>query len=239
MNKKHSMDSDVFIGKSKNVKRSGSSGQLIIEFTNRITDKDGQVKSEVKNKGQLACQISKYLFELLSAHSIPNHYISNPSSNSLLVTEAFRFPVEVVIRLIATGSLLRRLPFQKGERLSFPLTEYYYKKDEWNDPLISDKHLIISNICTADEIKKINFLTIEATRVIEAAFARVSIDLVDIKFEVGRIADGSILLIDELSPEVFRAWDTQTKKSLDKDVYRDQLGSVVDAYSELLQRITA
>ena len=63
------------------------------------------------------------------------------------------------------------------------------------------------------------------------------VTLVDFKLEFGRLADGSIVLADEISPDTCRLWDSVTGKKLDKDRFRRDLGGVEDAYQEIMSRL--
>ena len=68
----------------------------------------------------------------------------------------------------------------------------------------------------------------------------VGIRLVDFKIEIGRIWDGDymrLIVADEISPDSCRLWDIETGQKLDKDVFRRDLGSLTDAYSEVARRL--
>lgn len=231
------MIGEKYHGKSKDVRRHTQPNQLVIEFTDRITDQDGLVQGDAHGKGFVACQISKQLFSLLSAHGIDNHYLTEWEDAGIVVEETDALPLEVVVRLIAAGSLLSRVPIQRGERLRAPLVEFYYKNDAWRDPLISERHLVICGICTEIEVTRIVDLAVRAAEVISKRFTACGVDLVDIKFEFGRTARGTTIVIDEISPEVFRAWDASTGESLDKDVFRMGSGSPTKTYSRLFDRL--
>jgi phosphoribosylaminoimidazole-succinocarboxamide synthase len=60
--------------------------------------------------------------------------------------------------------------------------------------------------------------------------------LVDFKLEFGRFG-GQLLLGDEFTPDGCRLWDTDTRKKLDKDRFRQGLGGVVEAYEEVALRL--
>ena len=68
----------------------------------------------------------------------------------------------------------------------------------------------------------------------------VGIKLIDFKLEFGRLWDGDfqrLVLADEISPDSCRLWDVETGQSLDKDVFRKDLGSLSDAYTEVAKRL--
>ena len=63
--------------------------------------------------------------------------------------------------------------------------------------------------------------------------------LVDFKLEFGRLADGTIVLADEISPDTCRLWDAKTGEKLDKDRFRRDMGGVEEAYAEIMSRLEA
>ena len=68
-------------------------------------------------------------------------------------------------------------------------------------------------------------------------FDKMNIILVDFKIELGKTSDGKIVLADEISPDTCRLWDKDTKKKLDKDRFRRDLGEVTEAYVEIYERL--
>ncbi len=68
----------------------------------------------------------------------------------------------------------------------------------------------------------------------------VGIRLLDFKIEIGRVYDGDfqrLIIADEISPDSCRLWDIETGQKLDKDVFRRDLGSLADAYTEVARRL--
>jgi len=68
--------------------------------------------------------------------------------------------------------------------------------------------------------------------------------LVDFKLEFGRERkeeSGStvakILIADEISPDTCRLWDATTDKKLDKDLFRKDLGNLIEGYQEVARRL--
>jgi len=72
--------------------------------------------------------------------------------------------------------------------------------------------------------------------VLQPLFADIGILLVDYKLEFGMF-DGQLLLGDEFTPDGCRLWDAETRKKLDKDRFRRDLGDVVEAYEEVARRL--
>ena len=83
-------------------------------------------------------------------------------------------------------------------------------------------------------IKKYAFAVHEE---LKSFWAECGVTLVDFKLEGGRLADGTIVLADEISPDTCRLWDAKTEKKLDKDRFRRDLGGVEDAYEEVMKRL--
>jgi phosphoribosylaminoimidazole-succinocarboxamide synthase len=61
--------------------------------------------------------------------------------------------------------------------------------------------------------------------------------LVDFKIEFGVDSNGVIMLGDEISPDSCRLWDSVTLESLDKDLFRNSTGNVMDVYNKVLEKI--
>ena len=62
--------------------------------------------------------------------------------------------------------------------------------------------------------------------------------LIDFKLEFGVDADGKVILADEITPDTSRLWDWDTNEKLDKDRFRRDMGSVEEAYQEIIKRLT-
>ena len=59
------------------------------------------------------------------------------------------------MRNIATGSITKRLGFEKGHKFEEPLVEFFYKNDDLNDPLITDDHVKLLHIANDEEIAQL------------------------------------------------------------------------------------
>ena len=73
-------------------------------------------------------------------------------------------------------------------------------------------------------------------------FLGIGLKLVDFKIEFGRYFsddddDGVILLADEISPDNCRLWDIKTNNKYDKDLFRQELGGLKEAYQEVAERL--
>lgn len=228
----------LYEGKGKKLYTTDNDLQIISEFKDDLTAFNAQKKGNEKGKGSLNCQISTIAFKLLEQNGIKTHFIESLDENSMLCKKVKIIPLEVVVRNVATGSLTKRLGIDEGRKLDFPIVEFYYKNDELNDPLVNDEHCkimgIINSYETAEFLKttarKINSVLVEF-------FAKANLRLIDFKVEFGRDENGEILLADEISPDGCRLWDKNSNKKMDKDIFRQSLGSVSEAYKEVLSRI--
>lgn len=228
----------LYEGKGKKLYTTDNDLQIISEFKDDLTAFNAQKKGSEKGKGSLNCQISTIAFKLLEQNGIKTHFIESLDENSMLCKKVKIIPLEVVVRNVATGSLTKRLGIDEGKKLDFPIVEFYYKNDELNDPLVNDEHCKIMGIIDSDETA--DFLKTTARKinsVLVEFFAKANLRLIDFKVEFGRDENGEILLADEISPDGCRLWDKNSNKKMDKDIFRQSLGTVSEAYKEVLSRI--
>ena len=228
----------LYEGKGKKLYATDNDLQIISEFKDDLTAFNALKKGNEKGKGSLNCQISTIAFKLLEQNGVRTHFIKSLDENSMLCKKVQIIPLEVVVRNVATGSLTKRLGITEGTTLDFPIVEFYYKNDELNDPLVNDEHCKIMGIIDSDETA--DFLKTAARKinsVLVEFFAKANLRLIDFKVEFGRDENGTILLADEISPDGCRLWDKDSNKKMDKDIFRQSLGNVSEAYKEVLARI--
>lgn len=228
----------IYEGKGKKLYQAEQSGCVLAEFKDDLTAFNALKKGEEKGKGELNCLISQALFELLQTHGIATHYIKLVENHIMLCKKMKMIPLEVVVRNIATGSLTKRLGIEEGRPLPFALVEFYYKDDALGDPLLNDEHCLLLQAVKSKEVLEIlreNGKKINA--ILSEYLLSKDLVLVDFKLEFGFDERGEITLGDELSPDNLRLWDKHTGKKLDKDVFRQDLGNVKNAYEEVLNRI--
>lgn len=226
----------IYEGKAKKIYRTEEPEQLIQEFKDDATAFDGQKREVVKGKGAINNQISAFLFNYLERFNIPTHYIKTLSPREMLIKSLEMIPVEIVIRNIAAGSMVKRYGLEEGKELDCPVVEFYLKDDERHDPMINQSHIIAFGLAKADEIKIIERIASKINAVLKSFFMRRQIKLVDFKLEFGRYQN-KILLGDEISPDTCRLWDTSIGEKLDKDLFRFDTGNIEEAYEEIKNRI--
>ncbi len=216
----------------------GEPDKLIAEFKDDLTAFNAQKKSQEEGKGILNNEISTILFQELEKNGVETHFISKLSDREMLVKRVDIIPIEVVIRNVATGSLSKRLGIPNGKKLPFTLVEFYYKKDELNDPIITDEHaLILELVKDVSELNTLRELGKKVNSILVPYFDAIGLRLIDFKLEFGRTSDGNIILADEVSPDSCRFWDKETNEKLDKDRFREGIGGVKVAYEQVRDRI--
>ncbi len=228
----------LYEGKAKKIWLTDDKNLLISEFKDDLTAGNGVKKSSEEGKGALNNKISTVLFKLLNSKGIPTHFIEQLDDNHMLHKKTDVIKIEVIVRNIATGSLSRNLGIEDGKELPFTLVEFDYKNDELGDPKLNDQHCIILELVRdSDELDYIRYMARKINRILREFYAKKDLTLVDFKLEFGRDIDDNIILIDELSPDNFRLWDSKSGEKMDKDRFREGLGGLKVAYQEVLNRV--
>jgi phosphoribosylaminoimidazole-succinocarboxamide synthase len=146
-------------------------------------------------------------------------------------------PLEVIVRNVAAGSIVKRYPFTEGQVLKTPVMVIDFKDDSRHDPMINDDLIFALGLVTREELLAIRRTALKVNDLLRTYLAGLDITLVDFKLEFGRWK-GEILVGDEISMDSMRLWDTKTRDSLDKDVYRFDKGDVRAIYAAVAERIT-
>ena len=237
----HIQGSLIYEGKAKRIFACESPDKVLIEFKNDATAFNAKKRSEIKGKGRLNCKISAALFKLLELNGIPTHFIELHSETFMFADKISVIPLEVVIRNIATGSLCRETPIDQGKILNPPLLDLYYKDDQLGDPILTEKRLRLLDIISHSEMEEVENMTISVNKILIEYFDSLDLILVDFKLEFGMNSLGKLVIADEISPDNCRFWDKKNldpkERILDKDRFRQDLGGVIDAYEEILNRI--
>ena len=230
----------IYEGKAKVLYEGPEPGTLVQHFKDDATAFNAEKHEVIEGKGVLNNRISEYIFLQLAQLGIQTHFIKALNMREQLIREAEIVPLEVVIRNVAAGSLVKRLGLKEGEPLPRPLIEFYYKDDALGDPLISEDHIAVFGWATQNELDEIMTIAVRINDFLIGLFAGAGIRLVDFKLEFGRVWEGDvqrIILADEISPDNCRLWDISSDEKLDKDRFRQDLGGLVDAYQEVARRL--
>ena len=228
----------LYEGKAKKLYKTEKENVLLSEFKDDLTAFNAEKKGSEKGKGALNCEISTKIFNLLEKNGIKTHLIEKISQNEQLVKKCKIIAIEVIVRNVATGSLSKRLGIKDGTILPFALVEFCLKDDALGDPFINDEHCLLLNLLSSkDEIEDIKQKARKINEILLKFFDERKLRLIDFKIEFGKDENGEILLADEISPDSCRFWDKDSNEKLDKDRFRQNLGSVKLAYEEVLRRI--
>jgi phosphoribosylaminoimidazole-succinocarboxamide synthase len=227
----------IIKGKAKSVYATGTKGKLIVEFRDDITAFDGGKKDVLKNKGTYNAEVSAFFFEYLEQNGVKTHFFTMLDPHHMVVRKLEMIPLEVIVRNIAAGSIVRNYPFKEGTPLDPPLIVIDYKDDARHDPMLNDEIILALKLVTPAELKKVKKVALEVNRLLSVLLSSQGITLVDFKIEFGRQGK-TIYLGDEISMDSMRLWDKKTGESLDKDVYRFEKGDVMAIYNKVAQRIT-
>ena len=232
----------IYEGKAKILYETKDKNIIIQHFKDDTTAFNNLKKASVEGKGVLNNRISEYILTNLGQCGIKTHFIKRLNMREQLIKKAEIFPIEFIVRNIATGSLTKRLGIPEGTVLEKPLLEYCLKKDELNDPLISKEHIFSFDWATEQEIQIIDRMTLRINDLLIGMFRGIGIKLVDFKIEYGKTwnkdrRENEIILADEISPDTCRFWDSKTEKKLDKDRFRKDLGNIIQGYQEVARRL--
>ena len=227
----------LYEGKAKKVYATDDPNLVIVSYKDDATAFNGLKKGTIVGKGVVNNKVTNHLMQLLEKEGVPTHFVEELSERDTVVKHVSIVPLEVIIRNISAGSFAKRFGVEEGIVFDEPTIEFSYKNDDLGDPLMNAYHARALKLATAEEIETIKAMAFKVNEVLKAFFKAVNVDLVDFKLEFGRLADGTIVLADEISPDTCRFWDSTTHEKLDKDRFRRDLGNVEDAYSEMMRRI--
>ena len=227
----------LYEGKAKKVFATEDPQLLIVQYKDDATAFNGLKKGTIVGKGIINNQMSNRLMAMLESEGVPTHFVQELSQRETLVKKVSIVPLEVIVRNIAAGSFSKRYGVEEGVVFDQPTIEFSYKNDELGDPLLNTKHALALKVATPEEIETIERYSLKINEVLKSCWLSCGVTLVDFKLEFGRLADGTIVLADEISPDTCRLWDSKTHEKLDKDRFRRDLGGVEEAYAEIMKRL--
>ena len=230
----------IYEGKAKVLFEGPEPGTLVQYFKDDATAFNNQKKGVITGKGVLNNRISEYLMTRLESIGVPTHFVRRLNMREQLVREVEIIPLEVVVRNVAAGSLVKRLGIEEGAPLPRSIVEFYYKNDELGDPMVSEEHVTAFGWANTQDLDEMLQYALRVNDFLCGLFLGVGLKLVDFKLEFGRLweeEDMRIVLADEISPDSCRLWDVVTNEKLDKDRFRRDLGGVEEAYQEVARRL--
>ena len=212
----------------------GEAEKVLIKYEDKVTAFDGKMVDYPSEKGKVCCLISALLFEKLEASGIKTHYLSLPSLNTMICRKLTIFPVEVICRNIAAGSIVKNTDgLTEGQLLQPPIVEFFLKNDSKGDPLLTEDRVRLMGV----DPSPLKHTALEINGQLQVLFTLMGIDLVDFKLEFGHDGHGDVYLADELSPDSMRLWSKGTKERFDKDLFRKDEGDIVEAYKIILSKL--
>ena len=226
--------SEILQGKVKTVyDYDGDAEKVKIVFHDKVTAWNGRAVEFPPEKGKVCCLISALLFELLESRGIRTHYIDCPSLDTMIGKKLTIIPVEVIVRNIAAGSIVKTTNLTEGTLIQPPIVEFFLKDDSKNDPLLTPDRVKLMGVNTEPLTER----ALDINNILQQLFLLCGIDLVDFKLEFGHDAHGDLFLADELSPDNMRLWQKGTKERFDKDLFRKNEGDIVEAYKHILTQL--
>lgn len=226
----------IYSGKAKDLYATEDEHMILSVYKDQATMLNGARKETINGKGRLNNAISCLIFEKLNTVGINTHFVKRLSETEQLVKKVTIIPLEVVLRNVAAGSFSKRFGIEEGVVLETPIIEFYYKKDELDDPFLNEEHISLLKIASEEDIAYIKQETRRINVYLKTWFGQVGLRLVDFKLEFGFDKDGHILLADEFSPDNCRLWD-EDGHHMDKDVFRRDLGSLTAVYEVVLEKL--
>lgn len=230
----------IYEGKAKILFEGPEPGTLIQYFKDDATAFNAEKHAVLEGKGILNNRISEYIFQGIERIGLPTHFIRRLNMREQLIHQVEIIPLEVVVRNVAAGSMVKRLGLKEGDALPRPIVEFYLKDDDLGDPLVTEDQVNAFGWANPQEMDDMVNMALRINDFLCGLFAGVNIRLVDFKVEFGRQYAGDLMrliLADEISPDCCRLWDMESNFIFDKDRFRKDLGGLTEAYREVAVRL--
>ena len=207
----------IYQGKTKDVYKL-ENGNVLLKFKDDCTGKDGvfdpgenTVGLTIEGIGRANLETSILFFEVLKEAGVKTHYVSadlNNATMEVLPATVFGHGLEVICRLKATGSFIRRYGeyIADGTVLEGGYVETTFKDDAKGDPLVTKDGLAALGVMSGEMYDSMKEQTLKITKIVADVLAKKGLDLYDIKFEFGYDKDGKVMLIDEIASGNMRVY---------------------------------
>ena len=226
---------ETFIaGKVKTIFSTDKPDEVIIQYEDRVTAGNGKKELWIENKGAICCEISEILFKKMEESGIKTHYISMPTYRAMCCKKVEIVPIEVVVRNVCAGSIVRQTTLEEGKIINWPLVEWYLKDDEKDDPLLTTDRILLMGY-GQEVLQEMGMVARDVNYILKNIFRKIGLTLVDFKLEFGYDSGQNLLLADELSPDGMRLW--REGQSFDKDLFRNEKGNLIEAYKHILSKL--
>ena len=224
---------EIIQGKVKTVFTTSEPDKVLIQYEDKVTAGNGRKVDFPEGKGKVCMEISEFLFKKIEEAGIKTHYLDTFPERIMSCKKVDIIPIEVVVRNVAAGSIVRQTTLEEGKKLNNPLVEFYLKDDEKDDPLLTEDRIILMGY--GGELDELEYQAREVNSILKGVFRDIGLTLVDFKLEFGYDCNDNIILADELSPDGMRLW--KGNKSFDKDLFRKGEGDIVEAYQYILNNL--
>ncbi|MGN0836904.1 MAG: phosphoribosylaminoimidazolesuccinocarboxamide synthase [Akkermansia sp.] len=230
----------IYEGKAKRLYTTDEPNVLRMEYKDSATAFNGEKKEDFENKGRFNKAITLIIYKMLEDKGVRTHLVQDVDDINLLVNKVSIMPLEVIVRNVAAGSFSKRMGVTEGTAFKKPIVEFSYKDDALGDPFINDDYAREMGAATEEEMAYIKQQVLTINEVLKEFFLKAKLRLIDFKVEFGRLSTdpSQIVLADEISPDTCRLWDVETGKKMDKDRFRRGLGGFMEAYAEVLERLS-
>ena len=210
----------LYEGKTKDVYQL-ENGNVLLKFKDDCTGKDGvfdpgenTVGLTIEGIGKENLKTSVYYFELLKRSGIKTHYVDaniDDATMEVLPGTVFGHGLEVICRLVATGSFIRRYGeyIKNGTPLPGGYVECTFKNDALGDPLVTSEGLAALGVMSQEMFNSMKEQTLKITQIVADDLATIGLELWDIKFEFG-YNNGEVILIDEIASGNMRVYKDGT-----------------------------
>lgn len=230
----------LYEGKAKILYEGPEPGTLVQYFKDDATAFNAEKRATIEGKGVLNNRLCEFFMNGLTQVGIPTHFIKRLNMREQLIRQVEIIPLEVIVRNFAAGTMAKRLGLEEGTRLPRPIVEFSYKDDSLGDPLVPEEYIAAFGWASQQDMDDIVAIALRVNDFLSGVMFGVGIKLIDFKIEIGRIWDNDfprLVVADEISPDSCRLWDIDSGQKLDKDVFRQDLGSLSDAYTEVARRL--
>ncbi len=224
---------EIIKGKVKTVFTTDDPNKVLIQYENKVTAGNGRKELFLEDKGRICCEISSIIFQKLEKVGIKTHYLDTFPERIMSCKKVNIIPLEVIVRNITAGSICRQTTIPEGKLLMTPLVEFHLKDDSKDDPLLTYDRMKLMGYDPEEFIGT----ALQINRQLIKIFFDIGFDLVDFKIEFGDDSEGNLLLADEISPDSCRLWKTGTKENFDKDLFRNDNGDIISAYTHILNEL--
>ena len=225
---------EITVGKVKTIFSTDKPDEVIIQYEDRVTAGNGKKELWIENKGAICCEISEILFKKMEESGIKTHYISMPTHRAMWCKKVEIVPIEVVVRNVCAGSIVRQTTLEEGKIINWPLVEWYLKDDEKDDPLLTTDRILLMGY-GQELLQEMGMVARDVNYILKNIFRKIGLTLVDFKLEFGYDSGQNLLLADELSPDGMRLW--REGESFDKDLFRNEKGDMIGAYKYVLTEL--